>query len=135
LSPLEDSFGVPRPQLHFATDDYTRTAFGPALDVILEVFRAIGAAVTSVDRNPLNYSGAGHIMGTCRMGFDPKQAVVDPDCRSFDHRNLYVVGASTFPACGTANPTITVAALALRAAEHVMALLPKLPMKPAEVPA
>jgi choline dehydrogenase-like flavoprotein len=135
LSPLEDSFGVARPQLHFATDDYTRTAFGPALDVILEVFRAIDATVTSVDRNPLNYSGAGHIMGTCRMGFDPKQAVVDPDCRSFDHRNLYVVGASTFPACGTANPTITVAALALRAAEHVMALLPKLPMKPAEVPA
>jgi choline dehydrogenase-like flavoprotein len=135
LSPLEDSFGVPRPQLHFATDDYTRTAFGPALDVILEVFRAIDATVTSVDRNPLNYSGAGHIMGTCRMGFDPKQAVVDPDCRSFDHRNLYVVGAGTFPTCGTANPTITVAALALRAAEHVMALLPKLPMKPAEVPA
>jgi choline dehydrogenase-like flavoprotein len=126
LSPLKDSFGVLRPQLHFATDDYTRTAFGPALDVILEVFRAIDATVTSVDRDPLNYTGAGHIMGTCRMGFDAKTAVVDADCRSFDHRNLYVVGASTFPTCGTANPTITVAALALRAADHVTALLPEL---------
>jgi choline dehydrogenase-like flavoprotein len=135
LSPLNDSFGVPRPQLHFATDDYTRSGFGPALDVILELFRAIDATVTSVDRNPLNYSGAGHIMGTCRMGFDAKTSVVDADCRSFDHRNLYIVGASTFPTCGTANPTITVAALALRAAAHVLTLLPTLAPKPAAVPA
>ena len=135
LSPLKDSFGVPRPQLHFSTDDYTRSGFGPAVDVILELFRAIDATVTSVDRNPLNYSGAGHIMGTCRMGFDAKTAVVDADCRSFDHRNLYIVGASTFPTCGTANPTITVAALALRAAAHVLTLLPTLAPKPAAVPA
>jgi glucose dehydrogenase len=135
LSPLKDTFGVLRPQLHFATDDYTRGAFGPAVDVILELFRAIDATVTSVDRNPLNYSGAGHIMGTCRMGFDAKTAVVDADCRSFEHRNLYVVGASTFPTCGTANPTITVAALALRAAAHVLTLLPTLAPKPAAVPA
>ncbi len=135
LSPLKDTFGVPRPQLHFATDDYTRSGFGPAVDVILELFRAIDATVTSVDRNPLNYSGAGHIMGTCRMGFDAKTAVVDADCRSFDHRNLYIVGASTFPTCGTANPTITVAALALRAAAHVLTLLPTLAPKPAAVPA
>jgi glucose dehydrogenase len=126
LSPLADSFGVPRPQLHFATDDYTREAFGPALDAIEELLRALGATVTSLDRNPLNYSGAGHIMGTCRMGFDAKAAVVDADCRSFDHPNLYVVGAGTFPTCGTANPTLTVAALALRAADHVLSLLPTL---------
>jgi len=134
LSDKKDSFGVPRPQIHFATDDYTRNAFGPALDVIFEVFRAMNATVTSADRNPLNYSGAGHVMGTCRMGFDAKTAVVDADCRSFDHRNLYVVGASTFPTCGTANPTITLAALALRAANHVMATLPQFPPRPLEPP-
>jgi choline dehydrogenase-like flavoprotein len=132
LSGQKDSFGVPRPQMHFSTDDYTRSAFGPALDVILGVFRAMDAAVTSSDRNPLNYSGAGHIMGTCRMGFDPKTAVVDADCRSFDHRNLYIVGGSTFPTCGTANPTITIAALALRAADHVTATLPQFAPIPAE---
>jgi choline dehydrogenase-like flavoprotein len=130
LSPLLDSFGVPRPQLHFATDDYTRDAFGPALDVIQDVLRALDATATSLDRNPQNYSGAGHIMGTCRMGFDAKTAVVDADCRSFDHPNLYVVGAGTFPTCGTANPTLTVAALALRAADHVLSVLPALAAAP-----
>jgi choline dehydrogenase-like flavoprotein len=130
VSPLKDSFGVPRPQLHFATDDYTRGAFGPALDVIEDVLRAFGATVTSLDRNPQNYSGAGHIMGTCRMGFDAKTAVVDADCRSFDHPNLYVVGAATFPTCGTANPTLTAAALALRAADHVLSVLPTLAAAP-----
>jgi choline dehydrogenase-like flavoprotein len=135
LSPLLDSFGVPRPQLHFATDDYTRDAFGPALDVIQDVLRALDATVTSLDRNPQNYSGAGHIMGTCRMGFDAKTAVVDADCRSFDHPNLFVVGAGTFPTCGTANPTLTVAALALRAADHVLSVLPAFAAAPVPVPA
>jgi choline dehydrogenase-like flavoprotein len=45
------------------------------------------------------------------------------------------VGASTFPSCGTANPTLTVAALALRAAEHVLSVLPTLAVNHAAVPA
>jgi glucose dehydrogenase len=130
ISAQKDSFGLPRPEINFATDDYTQMAFGPALDVIAAILRVMDATPTSIDRNPLNYSGAGHIMGTCRMGFDKTNAVVDPDCRSFDHRNLYVVGGSTFPSCGTANPTITIAALALRAAAHILATLPQFPAKP-----
>jgi glucose dehydrogenase len=59
-------------------------------------------------------------MGTCRMGVDPKTSVVDSYCRSHDHSNLYIVGASVFPTCGTANPTLTVAALALRSAEAIV---------------
>jgi choline dehydrogenase-like flavoprotein len=131
LSPLMDSFGLPRPQIHFATDDYTRGAFGPALDVISGILRAIDATPVVLDRDPTHYSGAGHIMGTCRMGFDPAQAVVDADCRAHDHRNFYILGGSTFPTCGTANPTITIAALALRAASHVLTTLPQFPPSPA----
>jgi choline dehydrogenase-like flavoprotein len=127
LSSLPDSFGIPRPEIRFATDDYTRAAFGPALDVMTAILRAIDATPVNVDRNPLNYSGAGHVMGTCRMGFDKKKAVVDADCRSHDHRNLYIVGGSTFPSCGTANPTITISALALRAADHILTTLPQFP--------
>jgi choline dehydrogenase-like flavoprotein len=128
LSPLLDASGVPRPQIHFATDDYTRSGFGPALDVMSAILRAIDAVPTSIDRNPLNYTGAGHIMGTCRMGFDRTESVVDADCRAHDHRNLYIVGSSTFPTCGTANPTITIAALALRAANNILTALPQFPM-------
>jgi choline dehydrogenase-like flavoprotein len=134
LSPLLDSFGVPRPQMHFATEPYTRNAFPPALAAIATLFRALHITTTSEDRDPTNYSGAGHIMGTCRMGTDAESAVVDRDCRSFDHRNLYIVGGSTFPTCGTANPTLTIAALALRAAGHVLATLPQMPAAPARQP-
>jgi glucose dehydrogenase len=132
LSGLKDSSGLPRPAINFATDDYTRSAFGPALDVITEILRAVDATPTTVDRNPLHYSGAGHVMGTCRMGFDATTSVVDPDCRAHDHRNLYIVGSSVFPTCGTANPTITIAALALRAAGSIAATLPQFPAKPSE---
>jgi len=61
------------------------------------------------------------------MGFDKTKAVVDSDCRSHDHRNLYIIGGSVFPSCGTANPTLTIAALALRAANHILATLPQIP--------
>ena len=132
LSVRNDSFGLPRPEMHFITDNYTRNTFGPALDVISAVLRAMDCIPLMVDRDPTSYSGAGHVMGTCRMGFDAVNSVVDPDCRTHDHRNLYIVGGSTFPTCGTANPTITIAALALRAANHILATLPQFPSKPLE---
>jgi choline dehydrogenase-like flavoprotein len=47
--------------------------------------------------------------------------VTDADGRSHDHRNLWFAGASLFPTCGTANPTLTIAALALRTAEAIKA--------------
>ena len=75
-----------------------------------------------IDGKPvsLNYIGAGHVMGTCRMGDDPKQSVVDKFQRSHDHKNLYLVGSSTFPTGATANPTLTIAALSLRTAKHIL---------------
>ena len=70
-------------------------------------------------RVPLNYIGAGHIMGTYRMGFTAQNSVVDSFQRSHDHDNLYLVGSGTFPTGATANPTLTIAALALRTAERI----------------
>ena len=67
----------------------------------------------------LTYGGAGHVMGTYRMGNDPKTSVVDSFQRSHDHANLYLVGSGTFPTVGTANPTITLSALALRTADSI----------------
>jgi choline dehydrogenase-like flavoprotein len=57
------------------------------------------------------------------MGADPKSSVVDRELRSHDHRNLFIVGAAVFPTSATANPTLTIAALSLRAADHVKAAL------------
>ncbi len=75
-----------------------------------------------IDGKPvsMNYIGAGHIMGTSKMGDDPKQSVVDKFQRSHDHKNLYLVGSSTFPTGATANPTLTIAALSLWTAKHIL---------------
>jgi len=69
--------------------------------------------VLSGDNN-LNF---GHTCGTCRFGEDPSASVLDRNNRSHDLSNLYVVDASFFPSSGGTNPSLTIAANALRAAE------------------
>ena len=60
-----------------------------------------------------------HLLGTVRMGSDPATSVVDAHNRAHDVPNLYVVDGSSFPTGAAVNPTNTVQALALRAADHV----------------
>jgi len=59
--------------------------------------------------------GAGHVVGTYRMGADPKTSVVNADQRAHDHSNLFLLGSGVFPTSASSNPTLTIAALALRA--------------------
>lgn len=67
------------------------------------------------------YFGAGHVVGTYRMGADRKDSVVDAEQRSWDHANLFLVGSGVFPTVATGNPTLTIAALALWAARTIEA--------------
>jgi choline dehydrogenase-like flavoprotein len=60
-----------------------------------------------------------HLLGTVRMGDDPETSVVDADHRAHDVPNLYVVDGSSFPTGAAVNPTNTVQALALRAADRI----------------
>lgn len=62
-----------------------------------------------------------HVMGTARMGDDPKTNVVDRNCVHHRVRNLALVGTSVFPSCGVANPSLTIAALSYRLADHLAA--------------
>jgi choline dehydrogenase-like flavoprotein len=120
LSTQVDDLGIPKPALAFAVPDYNVTAFTFARDVISRIFAAI--AGTDVRFNPTgrDFTGAGHILGTCRMGDHPATSVVDANCRSHDHPNLFIVGGSVFPTAGTANPTLTAVALTLRAVDTVI---------------
>ncbi|MGC6411543.1 MAG: FAD-dependent oxidoreductase [Candidatus Puniceispirillaceae bacterium] len=61
-----------------------------------------------------------HQSGTARMGDDPSNNVVNVFCRSFDHPNLYITDASVLPTSAAVNPSLTIAALALRSAEHII---------------
>jgi glucose dehydrogenase len=138
LSELKDGLELQRPQISYNLSDYTRKGIAAAHRTKDLIFGKMGINkdndfTTVGEKDPtrfeetvdgkvvaLNYIGAGHIMGTCRMGDDPKQSVVDKFLRAHDHKNLYVVGSSTFPTGGTANPTLTIAALSLRTAKHML---------------
>jgi choline dehydrogenase-like flavoprotein len=61
-----------------------------------------------------------HQCGTARMGNDPRTSVVNAFCRAHDHDNLFIVDASVLPTSGAANPSLTVAALALRVGRHIL---------------
>ena len=63
--------------------------------------------------------GGQHHMGTTRMAATPRDGVVDRDCRVHGVDNLYVAGSSVFPTGGSANPTLTLMALAIRLADHL----------------
>lgn len=64
-----------------------------------------------------------HHMGTTRINNDPKQGVVDPNCKIHGISNLFVAGSSVFPTAGYSNPTLTIIALSLRLADHIKTLI------------
>jgi glucose dehydrogenase len=136
LSEIRDGLGLPRPEISYNLSDYTRQGIVAAYRMKKLIFEKMHVTdlTEKVERKieptrfdeliddkivSLSYGGAGHIMGTCRMGSKKDNSVVNSDQQSWDHDNLYLVGSSTFPTGGTANPTLTIAALALRAAEHI----------------
>ncbi len=113
-----DALGIPRPRIAYRLDAYTLSGLAYARRVHEEAFTRMGAS--EIHHNPdSDFQGAGHVLGTARMGRDASQAVVDADLRAFGHRNLFIAGSAVFPTGAAANPTLTIAALALRAVEPV----------------
>ncbi|HEY3785398.1 MAG TPA: GMC family oxidoreductase [Steroidobacteraceae bacterium] len=117
-----DLFGDPVPNIRFAfsaPDHRTRQQAG---EILANLLHEVGASEVSQD--PLGATSWGaHHMGTCRMSRDPDQGVVDSDCRVHGTSNLYVAGSSVFPTSGALQPSLTIAALTLRLAEHLQQVL------------
>jgi choline dehydrogenase-like flavoprotein len=111
-----DAIGIPRPKITYRVDRYALDGMAEAQRTHDRLFDALG--VTERHHSPA-FQSAGHIMGTYRMGDDPKTSVADGYGRSHDHPNLYLAGSGLFPTFGTANPTLTIAALALRTASVI----------------
>lgn len=137
-----DGLGIPRPHVDYGLDKYTLEGFRVAADTCSAIFQQMGAQeFTQPTVNPYppdkkpgpgdfsyegkNYHmyGAGHIMGTHRMGDDPCTSVVDATQKSHDVQNLWIVGSGSFPTVATANPTLTIMALAFKSAEAITAAL------------
>jgi choline dehydrogenase-like flavoprotein len=68
---------------------------------------------------PFDRRTPSHQCGTVRIGADAASSPLDPYCRAYDHPNLFVVDASFLPTSAAVNPSLTVAAQALRVADHV----------------
>ena len=71
------------------------------------------------DSWPASTGGGWHHMGTTRMSADPKEGVVDANCRIHGIDNLFVAGSACFPTAGAANPTLTLVALSLRLSDCI----------------
>lgn len=85
----------------------------------MEILSAAGAQRAWADPVIPQVSGA-HLLGTARMGNDPEKSVVDRYHRSHDVRNLFICDGSSFVTSGRGQPTMTIQALAFRAAEHIV---------------
>jgi choline dehydrogenase-like flavoprotein len=128
LSANTDELKIARPLIKYRVDNdggYVRASFKKIIELHGRVFDALGIRPEhrkmqeDPDGQKLNFLGSGHIMGTTVMGKTAASSVVDEHCRSHDHGNLFVLGSSVFPTSSSANPTSTLAALALRAADTI----------------
>jgi choline dehydrogenase-like flavoprotein len=125
-----DQLGNMRPVVSYNIPDYTMRGVAYARQLASRIFQRLGAADYSVydseDYGYVNYDGEGyvirggnHLAGTHIMGTDASNSVVDAEQRSWDHENLYLVGAGSMPTVGTSNTTLTLAALCFRSAERI----------------
>jgi choline dehydrogenase-like flavoprotein len=71
----------------------------------------------------ISTAGTSHHLGTARMAVDPKQGVVDENCKVHGVSNLFIASSAVFPTGGYGNPTLTIVALAIRIADRVKATM------------
>ncbi|MGV2829117.1 GMC oxidoreductase [Myxosarcina sp. GI1(2024)] len=123
LSSERDRLGVNRVQLDWRLSPIDKYTIERSQQIIAEELTDAGLGKIKIefDRERAwdSVAGSYHHMGTTRMSPDPKQGVVDENCRVHGISNLYVAGSSVFPTSGLSNPTLTLMALAIRLADHL----------------
>jgi choline dehydrogenase-like flavoprotein len=115
LDDEHDRHGLPVARFSYSLCDNDRLLTHAAQDVMEQLLRAAGATeVITIQR----YA---HLVGGARMAADESSGVVDRDCRSFAVPNLYITDGSVLPTQGSANPALTIMALAARTADQMAA--------------
>ena len=113
---LTDSDGIPAPKVSYTLSENSRKMMEHGIARASEVMEAAGAYDVNVI--PLLRAGGWHLMGTTKMGTDPKDSVVNRGGQAHDIKNLYVVDGSVFVTAGGVNPTSTIQAVALHMADE-----------------
>jgi choline dehydrogenase-like flavoprotein len=118
---LKDKWGRPALRVTYRDHDDDLKMMKFLQDRALEVLQAAGA--TRAWAYPVVPQNLGaHLLGTCRMGTDPAASVVNADHRAHDVPNLFICDGSSFVTSGRGQPTMTIQALAFRAADRITAL-------------
>lgn len=129
----KDQLGNFKPVINYSFDDYLLKGGQAAKAFNDAFFQQAGvtdhtdyqskegeAGFVMYEGEPYWYQGAGHLAGTHLMGTSPKNSVVDKRQRSWDHKNLFLVGCGNMPSMATSNPTLTMTALAFWAAANIL---------------
>ena len=126
---VKDSQGLPVPRMTHRQHPNDLAMHRWFEEKLLEIAEACGAREKWISRIPgvshageeTSIPGGLYVLGTCRMGEDPKTSVLDRWCRAHDVKNLWVVDGSCFPTSGGYSPTLTILANAYRVAEYLIA--------------
>ena len=123
-----DRFGIPRPVVHWKKSEFDRNTVIKSLQAFNEWLMDSDLGRLRLydwllDGGPYptdDVLGGHHHMGGTRMGEDPREAVVDKNCKVFGTENLYMAGSSVFTTGGHANPTLAIIQLTLRLSDHLL---------------
>lgn len=127
LSSERDRFGQNKVELHWRLNPIDIQNAIRVQEIWAEEFDRAGLGELQFARKREDWKfekpAMHHHMGATRMHNDPKQGVVDANCKVHDISNLFIAGCSVFPTSGYANPTLTIIALSLRLADHIKTLM------------
>jgi choline dehydrogenase-like flavoprotein len=115
---VKDDWGLPALRVTYRDhpDDLKTSKFFLARAMeLLDAAGAVRRVPLPVEEQQFGF----HLLGTCRMGRDPRRSVVNPSHRAHDVPNLFICDGSSFVTSGRGQPTMTIQALAFRAAEHI----------------
>jgi choline dehydrogenase-like flavoprotein len=117
LADEKDRFGLPIAQVTYSFCDNDKRMIAHALGFMRQTLAAAGVRELFDETDDTC-----HMNGTARMGDNPRDSVVDGDCRSWDIPNLWICDGSVFPTVGGVNPSLTIQAIACRTADRIKAL-------------
>ena len=122
---MVDRWGIPVLRFHWKWSDYEYKQSKHMQETFRGIIAEMGGTPTSAMPGADQHFGlaAGgqiiHEAGATRMGNDRRTAVLNSHCQAHDVKNLFVVDASFFPSSAAVNPGLTIAAQALRVADHI----------------
>ena len=117
---VKDAWGIPALRISADWSDNELQMFDYMLGRAEELLRAAGAENVSKQAVPRWPGGATHELGTARMGSDPKKSVLNKYRQTHDVANLYVTDGAAFVSSGCQNPTLTMMAMSIHSAEHLI---------------